>query len=389
MRTLISPRLHAALVALVLAAAVAQAGPISVGFTTFFTTPACPSGWEIVAPGRVVVSVVNMSDAGVTVNQPLGDQEDRAHTHSAETTVTLPEKSIAAIADDNKQAAMHGTFPFAAALNAHGSGYPFTQLPLCRYTGTAGNFSAGFGTVAHFTSDVNRCPAGWTASVGYTGRILMPGFGEGGAVSNSAPPLTSGEDRKHTHVYATSFETTPVAFAGIAGCCNRQPAGQGTVAVAGTSSEASTGLPYLQMLTCTNEEPTFEASMPPGALLFHELRCPPGWSITDTIAGRMLASLPVGGMPGASFGGSSIEPGPSPPTPVHDHIVSGNITLPPASVMLDSGGDAHGYAKTATYSVSAPSHDAAAGLPYTMLPMCQQNADKERNQQLLRRRGNN
>jgi hypothetical protein len=63
------------------------------GFSTYFVEN-CPTGWsEIVeAKGRVVVSVVDALQGGLTVGTALGDREDRTHTHSFDGSLTLPSK---------------------------------------------------------------------------------------------------------------------------------------------------------------------------------------------------------------------------------------------------------------------------------------------------------
>jgi hypothetical protein len=388
--------LRSASLALLLLAAtvVASNDTIVEGFTTFFATAACPDGWEQidVGQGRLIVAVANASLAGVTVNNPLGDQEDRSHTHSVSTTYTIPDRQVAAIADDNTEAAHEGTFSWSTVSQPRGSGYPFTQLPLCRYRGPKSLKSSndttprtGFGTVAYYSTDISACPHGWAAKQDANGRILVPGYAEGGPTSNTASPLASGEDRLHNHTFEIGFTTTDVSFEGIDGCCDSSPAKAGVVSIAGTTSSESSGLPYVQLLTCVNQQSTFDAVMPPGALLFHELKCPPGWSMVELINGRFLVGLPSNGAPGASFGGESL-PSLHPANPLHHHTINGTVSLEAAHVLLVSGCCGSGFAGTGDYLVSGPSDAATVDLPYTMLPMCQQTSEVEAIVELLRRR---
>jgi hypothetical protein len=379
----------------VAAASIKQSVPTPVneiveGFVTFFATSSCPDGWEPFLPsqGRLLVSVADAATAGVTVGVPLADQEDRQHEHAVATSVTLSQKAIAAIADDNHQAAMHGTYEIAGWTQGEASGYPFVQLPMCRYRGRHAQQSnatlptASYGTVAYFSSDVESCPEGWVPKDDLTGRIAAAGYSEGGPASNLAPPLASGEDRAHAHTYEATMTTNDVSFAGIEGCCNDEPAATGEYFIAGNASASSTGLPYIQILTCVNQQPTFAASMPPGALLFQELQCPPGWTLVTTISGRLVVSLPDGAAPGATFGGN-VLPSAAPVNPMHAHGVEGYVPLPPASVMLDSGCCGDGYAATGNYTFTGKSSSDSANLPYTMLPVCQQTTDKTRNEQFF------
>jgi hypothetical protein len=66
-----------------------------------------------------------------------------------------------------------------------------------------------------------------------------------------------------------------VSYAGVDGCCNGNPAANGEYTIAGNSSEASSGLPYIQLLTCLSQAPTFDAKFPGSTLLFNEVGCPP------------------------------------------------------------------------------------------------------------------
>ena len=53
------------------------------GFATYFRSATCPEGWSELpeAQGRMVVSVTDASTSGLTLGTPLGDKEDRTHTH--------------------------------------------------------------------------------------------------------------------------------------------------------------------------------------------------------------------------------------------------------------------------------------------------------------------
>lgn len=53
------------------------------GFATYFRSATCPDGWSELpeAQGRIIVSVTDASTSGLTLGTPLGDKEDRMHTH--------------------------------------------------------------------------------------------------------------------------------------------------------------------------------------------------------------------------------------------------------------------------------------------------------------------
>ena len=69
---------------------------IPAGFSTFFRGSSCPPGW-IETPdsnGRIVVSVSQGSLSGLTVGTPLGNMEDRTHSHTISSSIYLDLKSV-------------------------------------------------------------------------------------------------------------------------------------------------------------------------------------------------------------------------------------------------------------------------------------------------------
>ena len=349
---------------------------LPVGFTTFFNRRSCPDGWRELdeVKGRVIVSVTDHSSVGVTVNQPLGDRQDVTHRHNWGTSVSIATKEIAAIASGDNAGAAKGSYPITATSQEGTSGYPFTQMLLCSYHSGNNTGDVAFGSVAYFNPDVSKCPTGWREAHDTAGRILIPGYEEGGAVRNNALPLSSGEDRKHNHTFDFSIPLSEVSFEGVAGCCDQNNAKFQPAVFAGSTNEASSNIPYVQLLTCVSENPSFNMTLPGGGLVYNAVSCPPNWAPVNEVSGRMLVALMDGGEPGASFGGSSIPP-PSNFEPSarvqHKHLLNGTLTLPPAPTLLVEGCCANGYAKSGPYLYSSPSHDGRVDLPYTMLPLCQ------------------
>jgi hypothetical protein len=205
---------------------------------------------------------------------------------------------------------------------------PFVQLLLCSLQ-FADNASVPFGTIGFFEPTVSSCPSGWLAVEEANGRFLMPGlfalqfcfcallfklsflsvcFSPGwagkGVYSSDAKPLSSGQDITHSHLYSANVKTSDVSYAGVDGCCNNNPAANGVYQVAGNSSSSSSELPYLQLLTCMSQQPTFEAHFPSTTMLFNQVACPPGWNVSVLAAGRFLVSLPQNGEAGATYGGT-------------------------------------------------------------------------------------
>jgi hypothetical protein len=57
----------------------------------------------VTAQGRLIVSVADPSQSGITVGKPLSDQEDRVHSHGYSSSLNLPQKDVAAIGCCNNQ----------------------------------------------------------------------------------------------------------------------------------------------------------------------------------------------------------------------------------------------------------------------------------------------
>jgi hypothetical protein len=346
------------------------------GFSAFFDADACPSGWGQlnVVTGRLVVSTASQDNVGITVNTPLADQEDRTHTHSFSTSIHVPHRDVAAIGCCNNQGAAHGQYPVNNNTLVSASGYPFTQMLLCTYQKND-SLPVAYGTVAYFDPDIGGCPTQWAPMKEADGRILVPGYAQGGSIPNSAPRLSSGEDRTHTHVFSIDFPTTDVSYVGAEGCCDSGPANHEDLNVAATADSVSTGLPYVQLLTCVSQAPTFNQTLPQDALVFNQISCPPGWDVVNEVSGRLLVGLPDNGSPGASFGGNSLNPS-GLGNSFHNHGVEGSLTLPSVGVGLASGCCGDGYLGAGSYDYSGTTSQSTADLPYTFLPLCRNSLDK-------------
>jgi hypothetical protein len=236
------------------------------------------------------------------------------------------------------------------------------------------------GALAFF--DAQSCPAGWQTATDAAGFFLVP-FAPpippqqiGATVNN---PLSSGEDRTHTHTFSSSISLTNMSYAGVAGCvswlglCDKQTSASGTMTFSGTTGASSSGVPYQQLLLCRKTEFTRNTNPPAGipqylVTFFSTASCPTGWKQTLTTSGRFIVGLPAGGAPQSTFGGTPLSVGED---RTHTHAFSGSVTVNNALVELDSGGQADGYGKQGTYSFSGTTAAASTGLPYMMVTQCQ------------------
>ena len=348
------------------------------GFSTFFTQ-GCPPGWEESpnAQGRLIVSVTNASTAGLTVGTALGDQEDRTHTHTFAGELTLESKNVAAIGCCNKDGAVNGNDNFTGITNNGTSGLPFTQLWFCVLQADDDSV-VPFGGMGYYDPLLTACPASWIPYTAAEGRFVMPGYivSGGEPVTSDDTPLASQEDRKHSHAYTATVQVPDVSFAGIDGCCNDSPAPSGDVPVTGTTDDDSAGIPYIQLLTCMSQTPTFNTTMPNGAVVFSPaVGCQNGWELANFVSGRFLVALPPGGQPGADFGAASLPASATGLTP-EPHDFTATVDLPPTSIGLASGCCANGYAGAGTVEFSSTTAPAAAGLPFIMVSVCVQSPQR-------------
>jgi len=93
----------------------------------------CPAGWIPAAnvEGRIVVAVADGKDVGVQVGMPLGDQEDREHTHAYKGNIALTAKSIAAADGANQEGAQAQSYMLSGTTNPGPSGLGFVQVTAC------------------------------------------------------------------------------------------------------------------------------------------------------------------------------------------------------------------------------------------------------------------
>ena len=103
------------------------------GAVMFATEGDCPEGWTRFNPGagRLFVGAGAPGDVGVSVGAPLGNLEDRTHTHAVSISAALSQRSIAAANGGNSQGAAHGALSTTIASGPAASGAAFLQVAWC------------------------------------------------------------------------------------------------------------------------------------------------------------------------------------------------------------------------------------------------------------------
>jgi len=289
--------------------------------------------------------VSNGKDAGVSIGTPLADAEDRTHKHSLSGSFTFPVKQVAGAGGGNKDGAKSGKEPSGGFkvpnTGASPSGYPFVQLTACRYDAFSLEPAPVIprGSLSLWDPAVSSagCPApNSTPLTAGAGRLLAVTEVPGSAPVGQGVLLPK-QDVTHSHSYSASVVLKNINYAGIHGCCNKNPTAAGPVTYKGVSSEASTNLPYSSVLACESTEPDeLTPQLPPGAVLMTRTgSCPVGWvPIRSALAGRLVVGTPANGAAAVPFGGSRIPDLGSGWTPTHTHSYSISFDPEVASVAL-------------------------------------------------------
>lgn len=96
------------------------------------------------------------------------------------------------------------------------------------------------------------CPPGWVHSFEFEGRILVGTVDKAEIGDTVATAFTDREVRTHHHDY-TGVVDLPKKNVAAANGGNENGAAWGMYPVMGTTSEAETGLPFVQMEGCVKE----------------------------------------------------------------------------------------------------------------------------------------
>ena len=349
--------------------------------------------------------------AGDAVGFALADGEDRAHSHAVSGHFSFGSKHVAAAGGANTDAALRGAQPLLGFLNAtdnNSTGMPFLQLTACRFS-NATSPAAGAGTGAGAggaalvlpagavslwdpATVTGGCPAPTAPLQAAAGRLLAATgspalIGAGFAVSAAAPLEGPGTAFSHTHAFSASVSLGSTDFVGIDGCCNNNPASDGSQTATGTSSAGDTAVPYLSILVCNTTTaagggPPLGA--PPG-LVFLSVAgapCPAGWApLPDAIGGRFVVGTPQFGVPMRVFGGAPIAGAGGAGgawQPQHTHGFEVNLATTPAGIGLATGCCAHGYGKSGQYTArgatAEPDPGSGGDVPWLLVQACVANA---------------
>jgi hypothetical protein len=207
------------------------------------------------------------------------------------------------------------------------------------------------------------------------GRFIVPTVATAPGGVTSGKPLTSGEDRTHTHDVAATFTLGSTNYVGVSGGGNGGVTSDGTATLGTTSDPASTGLPYVQLLACRKNAQAVPRStpLPHGMQMFFDMAaCPDGWKQTDANQGRLIVGLPPGAPQDVTFGGAALSSGDGgADVRTHTHSDTATLTTTSHGIALAGGCCANGYGANGTYMATMDTGATESGLPMIQLLSCE------------------
>jgi hypothetical protein len=222
----------------------------------FFNAKECPGGWTPTGKlldgmaGRFFVPVMPNGTTQHTVEAALASGENRTHTHSFSSSITLSSTYINGVDGccDNSQTS-EGNYTFSGTTAPSSSEVPYVQLLVCIKTEgpDSGDIPSG---VLIFTAGLD-CPSGWSQPAATQGRFMV-GLPPGGSplAIFGGDPLAPHEDRTHAHSFSDSFTPDSKSLSQAPWWKAWGYGHSGAQTYSGESGTASTGLPYMQILQC-------------------------------------------------------------------------------------------------------------------------------------------
>jgi hypothetical protein len=236
----------------------ATASPDSAPYGTvaFFNAPACPNNWGVLgqADGRFLLAAPAGSKISYATSTAWDPANPPTHTHGLQASFGTQSAEYEAFPSNSVEFANPGTYSVAGTTAGAGPVLPFVGLLVCE-KGALGNSSGvPLGTSIFFGAE--DCPDGWGVTIGANGRFVVGigGNGTQGATFGSNPIGPGETSVQHDHPFSGVVSPPASAYPGGPPRTGfgRQPyvttAGGG---YGGTSSAATTQLPYLIVQSCT------------------------------------------------------------------------------------------------------------------------------------------
>ena len=214
------------------------------------------------------------------------------------------------------------------------------------------------------------CPFDWSVYPEAAGRIIIAASAGLPSGTTIGEPLSSGEDRVHTHDLSASVTITALQYFAPEGGPNGTMTQPMPYSFSWTSDPTPAGVPYRQLLVCkkVGEPKAATSPLPPKLHTYFELdACPSGWKPATGTIGRILVGLPMGGAADMSMGG---EPILTSAQRTHTHAFSSTLTTTPWGVLAPLGIGAF-FGQDGSYPFSGESEPAEIGVPMISLLHCE------------------
>ena len=354
----------------------------SLGALAWFQSDTCPPDWVLHddAVGRVLLSVMNASAAGIQVGTMLGNLEQPSHYHNFSGSFGLRNENIALAPGNNVQLSHSGLFPFSGSTNSSTPDFTYIQLALCRFApngSSYANVTFPQNSVMYFdSSTVDSCPPTWIPYdyPGVDGRVLVPS-NQPGILPSKDNPVILGQPFSHTHSWTLSWspDTTNVLADNSNG---GDAANTDTVITQGSTDSGSVNVPYLSALTCLYEDAPTKTGIgiPPGMLFFtQDFKCPSGWQpISGTYVGHYLVAVSPSGDAPQSVGMHPISPGNTSYIMDHVHEVNAFFQAPGAFYEGTLANDHSWASSNGKWTDTTLSYSTSGGVPFVQMLMCRQ-----------------
>ncbi|KAH9256497.1 hypothetical protein BASA81_005412 [Batrachochytrium salamandrivorans] len=329
---------------------------VTVDQVFYFDLAACPTNFAPLDAGNngllFLGDNATFPNAGYSNGKALFmPGTDKQHAHTGSFAISAPVStsvSSAPVGPFGSSALRTGTATMAALgfTSGSGSGFPFVQLLACKMTNSSSGLQVPAGIVTIMnpkgstSAAIKTCGSGFVDFTQANGRFMIatstaPPSASGYAFANPTPAFSPlyGDATTHTHTLSAQWTMN-----------NRQACGPfpqsniwaapGTYTASGPSSSASLDLPYRVAKLCKAVDDLTAADapeLPNGALAFFAAAsCPASnWAPADAkYNGRLIVSLPSGGINGQTFGGSTLlNPGTAGLPHSHASWTGGSVTL--------------------------------------------------------------
>jgi hypothetical protein len=116
----------------------------------------------------------------------------------------------------------------------------------------SGGAAAQDGSPAKMVTFFNAatCPSGWTPAALASGRLVLASTDPAKVGVNVNAPLGNLEDRVHKHGYAGTVTLNYKSISAADSCCNPSAAHARENPFSGTTNNATSGLPFVQLVIC-------------------------------------------------------------------------------------------------------------------------------------------